>query len=241
MKDVHRSRGYFPTPKETLWKWIKGKASHAARKDAPAKEKENVRARTKEKAQRDVLDHVSCARDLIGLVTVLHTMEERASVLTRSARDARTLHRFDKLTWNVTSMIGSQVQVLLQSLFHPCRILSVLTSMESSFSILEPQCPWEALICCREFKKCTCRPVFGSLHIPCHHFIFPSRTEKRTCRRVFCLCRTGPGKSYLHSSVEHARTSAVGSRCGRRFGTCRRSCRLPSVSESLEAGRHTWP
>ena len=30
---------------------------------------------------------------------------------------------------------------------------------------LEPQCPWKASICCREFKKCTHRPVFNSLHI----------------------------------------------------------------------------
>ena len=65
--------------------------------------------------------------DLIGLVTVLHTMEERASVSTRSARDTRTLHDFDKLTRKATSMIGSQVQMLLQSRFHPCRILPVLT------------------------------------------------------------------------------------------------------------------
>ena len=50
-------------------------------------------------------------------------------------------------------MIGSQVQVLLQSLFRPCRILPVLTSMESSFSILEPHCPWEELICLREFLE----------------------------------------------------------------------------------------
>ena len=70
------------SPKETWWKSIKGKASHAARKDAPAKEKENVRARAKEKARGDVLDHVSCARDLTGLVIVFHIMVERASVST---------------------------------------------------------------------------------------------------------------------------------------------------------------
>ena len=110
---------------------IKGKASHAARKDAPAKEKENVRG--------DVLDHVSCARDLTGLVTVFHIMEERASVSTHLARNTRILLRFDKLTWKATSMIGSQLQVLLQFRFHLCRILPVLTSTESSLSILEPQ------------------------------------------------------------------------------------------------------
>ena len=41
-------------------------------------------------------------------------------------------------------------------------------------------------------------------------------------------------------SVQRTRTSAVGSRCARRFGTCRRSCRLLRVSESCEAGRHGW-
>ena len=63
--------------------------------------------------------------DLTGLVTVLHTMEERASVSTHLARDTRTLHRFDRLKWKATSIIGSHVQVLLQSRFHPCRILPV--------------------------------------------------------------------------------------------------------------------
>ena len=56
-----------------------------------------------EKARRDVLDQVSCARDLTGLVTVLHIMVERASVLTNLERDTRTLHRFDRLTWKATS------------------------------------------------------------------------------------------------------------------------------------------
>ena len=52
-------------------------------------------------------------------------------------------------------------------------------------------------------------------------------------------CTVSALKSHiLHSSAERARTSAVGSRCARRFGTCRRSRRLFRVSESLEAGRH---
>ena len=51
------------------------------------------------------------------------------------ARDTRTPHRSDKLTWKTTNMIGSQVQVLLQSRFHLCRILPVLTSTKSSFSM----------------------------------------------------------------------------------------------------------
>ena len=130
---------------------------------------------------------VSCANDLTGLVIVLHVMVERASVSTHSARDTKTLHRFDSLTWNATSMIGSQVQVLLQYRFHPCRNLPVLTSTESSFSIPEPQCPWEVSICCKEFKKCMRRLVLDSHHIPCHHSVFPSRTDKRTCRQLFFL------------------------------------------------------
>ena len=56
---------------ETYWKSIKGKASHAAKKDAQAKEKENVSVR--EKAREDVLDPDSCARSLTGLVTVHHS------------------------------------------------------------------------------------------------------------------------------------------------------------------------
>ena len=149
-----------------------------------------------EKARRDVLDQVSCARDLTGLVTVLHIMVERASVLTHLERDTRTLHRFDRLTWKATSTRITCAGAL-QSRFHPCRILPVLTSTESSFSILEPQCPREVLICCREFKKCTRRLVSDFPRIPCHHFVFPSRTEERTCRQVFCLYRICLGKSYF--------------------------------------------
>ena len=106
------------------------------------------------------------------------------------AKDTRTLHRFDRLTWKATN-ISAQVQVLLQSRFHPCRILSVLTSTESSFSILDPQCP--LLISCREFKKCTRQP--GHSH-PVSPLILRERT-KRTCRQVFCLYRICPGKSYF--------------------------------------------
>ena len=71
---------------------------------------QTTRERAKEKVREDVLDH---ARHLIGLATALHIMEERASVPPHLARDPRTLHRFDKLTWKVTNMTGSQVQVLL--------------------------------------------------------------------------------------------------------------------------------
>ena len=104
IEDVHRSRGYFPVSKGNMMEVDQGKASHAARKDAPAKAKENVRARAKEKARGDVLDRVSCARDLTGLAIVLHIMVERASVSTHLARDTRTLHRFDRLTWKATSI-----------------------------------------------------------------------------------------------------------------------------------------
>ena len=39
-------------------------------------------------------------------------------------------------------MTGSQVHVRLQSLVRQCKISLVLTSTESSFSTLQPQCPW---------------------------------------------------------------------------------------------------
>ena len=140
VKAVHRSRGYFPVSKGNMMEVDQGEGKSRGKKGRSRKRKTSGQEQRK-RQWGDVLDHVSCARDLTGLVTVLHTMEERASVSTRSARDTRTLHRFDKLTWKATSMIGSQVQVLLQSLFHPCRVVPVLTSTESSFSILGPQCP----------------------------------------------------------------------------------------------------
>ena len=137
-KDVHRSRGHFPVSKGNTMEVGQGKGKSRGKKGRSSKGKGKRQARAKEKARGDVLDDVSCARDLTGLVTALHIMVERASVSTHLARDTR-IHRFDKLTWKATSMIGSQVQVLLQSRFHVCRTLPVLTSTESSFSILEPQ------------------------------------------------------------------------------------------------------
>ena len=126
MKDVHRSRGNFPVSKGNMMEVDQGKGKPLGKKGRSSKRKGKSQGKSKGKG------------DVTGLVTVLHTMEERASVSTRSARGTRTLHDFDKLTRKATSMIGSQVQVLLQSPFHPCRILPVLTSTESSFSILEP-------------------------------------------------------------------------------------------------------
>ena len=55
------------------------------------------------------------------------------------------------------------------------------------------------------------------------------RTRGRVDESSACsqIAREG---DFFNSSVERARTSGVGSRYGRRFGT-RRSCRLLSVSE----------
>ena len=80
--------------------------------------KENTAERAKEKARGGVQAHVFCVRDLIGLVTVLHIMVEKASASPQLARDPGTLHRFDKLIWKATNMIGSQVQVPSQSRCH---------------------------------------------------------------------------------------------------------------------------
>ena len=132
-------------------------------------------------------------------------------------------------------MIGSRVQVLLQSRFHLCRILPVLTSTESSFSILEPRCPREALICCREFKKCTRRLVSDSPRIRVTTpFFLRERTRSRVDKRFACTVLALES----HILLSSARTSAVESRCARRFGTCRRSRRLLRVSESFEVGSH---
>ena len=163
--------------------------------------------------------------------------EDRASVSTHLARDTRILHRLDKLTWKVTSMTGSQVQVLLQSRFHLCRILPVLTSTESSFSILEPQCQWEALISCRESTKCTRRRVFDSLHIPCPSLRFPFvNGQEDVSTSVLPVPYFALESHILHSCAERARASAVGNRCARRFGIDHVDCSM--FSESLEAGRH---
>ena len=91
-------------------------------------------------------------------VTVLHIMVERANVLYH-LQELFTV--FDKLIWKVTDVTGSQVQVPLQFGSHLCRILQVLIFKESSFSILEPRCPWEVLIFCENFKRFTQMPDFS--------------------------------------------------------------------------------
>ena len=122
---------------------IKVKECHVARRDVSAQERESTEEKARERAKGDVPDHVFCAKDHTGLVTVLHIMVERANVLYHLAKDTRTLHRFDKLIWKVTDVSGSQVQVPLQFGSHLCRIMQALFFKEGSFSILEPRCPWE--------------------------------------------------------------------------------------------------
>ena len=74
-----------------------------ARGCVSAQERESTEEKARERAKGDVPDHVFCAKDHTGLVTVLHIMAERANVLYHLARDTRTLHRhrFDKLIWKV--------------------------------------------------------------------------------------------------------------------------------------------
>ena len=222
MKDVHRSRGYFPVSnRKHDGSKIKGKTSHAARKDAPAKEKENARARAKEKAEGDVLDRVSCARDLTGLVTILHTMEERASVSTHSARDTRILHRFDKLTWKATSMTGSQVQVLLQSRFH---FLQNFASFDLDGKFILDSGATMSMGGVDLLQRIQEMYAQARLRLSSHpvsplRFSFANGQEDVSTSVLpvpYVLWKV----FFLHSSVERARTSAVGSRCARRFGTC---------------------
>ena len=47
-------------------------------------------------------------------------------------------------------------------------------------------------------------PVFDSLPIPCHHFVSPLRTDKRTCRRVFFLVPYLPWKVIFYIRVLNA-------------------------------------
>ena len=92
MKDLHRSRGNFPVSKGNSMEVDQGKGkSRVARRDAPTKDKENTRDRAREKAKEDALDHVFRARDLTGLATVLHIMEERVSAPLHLAMDQEFL------------------------------------------------------------------------------------------------------------------------------------------------------
>ena len=121
-------------------------ASHAERQGVHAKAKERVRG--------DVLAHVFCVKVLIGLATVPRIMVAKASVSFRLAREPSVPHSFfDMQTWKAMSMTGSQAQEHSQFLFRFCSMLPVLTLTESSFSIMEPHCPWEVLIFYRQFKR----------------------------------------------------------------------------------------
>ena len=131
----------FLSQRAARWTSIKEKEHHVARRDAPAKEKENTEETARERARGDLPDHVSCVKDLTGLVSVLHIMVERVSVPSHLARDTRTLHRFDKLIWKAMNVTGSQAQVPLQLRFRHCRLSQVSTWKGSSFSTLEPRCP----------------------------------------------------------------------------------------------------
>ena len=116
MKDVHRSRGYFLSQRAIHEGKSRGK------KGRFPQEKENPGKRAKKRARGDVLDHVFCVRDHIGLAIVLHIKVERANVLHHLVRDIRTLHRFDKLIW------GRQT-----SLDFRCRCLCHLVSITAEF------------------------------------------------------------------------------------------------------------
>ena len=51
---------------------IKVKESHVARRDVSAQERESTEEKARERAKGDVPDHVFCAKDHTGFVTVLH-------------------------------------------------------------------------------------------------------------------------------------------------------------------------
>ena len=116
VKDVHRSRGFFPVSKGNMMEVDQGKGKSRGKKGRSSKGKGKRQGKSKGKKQGETSWTMSLVSDLTGLVIVLHTMIERASVSTHLARETRTLHRFDRLTWKATSMIGLQVQVLLQEM-----------------------------------------------------------------------------------------------------------------------------
>ena len=88
MKDVHRSRGYFPVSRGNMMEVDLGQGKSRGKKGRSSEGKGKRQAKSKGKGKgRRVSTHL--------------------------ARDTRTFHRFDKLAWKATSMVGSQVQVLL--------------------------------------------------------------------------------------------------------------------------------
>ena len=100
-----------------------------------AKESPKERPRAGARAREVAPAHVFCAKVFTGPAIVLHTMVAKASVLFRLAFFQQAQLEGDRYDW----ITGA---VLLQSLLRQCKFSPVLTSTESSFSTLEPQCPW---------------------------------------------------------------------------------------------------
>ena len=87
----------------------------------------------------------------------------------------------------------------------------------------------------RDLRRCSTSVDFTSRATT--SFLLGERSRGRLdeCSAFSLLALKG---YFLNSSVERARTSVVGSRCARGSGTCRGPCRLLGVLESFEAGRH---
>ena len=165
-----------------------------ARRDTPAKEKENTEERAKERARGDVLDPVSCVKDRTVLVSVLHIMVERSSVPSHLARDTKNLHRFDKAypEGNERDWItgGGALAISFPSLQNFANfdlegkfILDSGAKMSMGGVDLLP----------KKIKKFTQMLGIGCLRTPFHHFVSRSRTAKKTCLRVFYLFPIRPG------------------------------------------------
>ena len=158
---------------------------------------------------------------------------------THSARDTKTLHRFDRLTWKATSMIGSQVQVLLHYRFHPCRNFASF-DIDGKF-ILDSGATMSmgGVDLLQRIQEMYAQAGLQLTSHPVSPLRFSFANGREDVSTSVLLVPYLPWKSHiLHSCAERARTSAVGNRCARRYGTCCRSRRLLRVSESFEVGRH---
>ena len=143
MKDVHRSRGHFPVSKGNMMEVDQGKGKSRGKKGRSSKGK--GKRQNMSKGKGNGRRPGPCL-----LCQVPHWARDRPSHHGGKGEGVNSCGKGHKNS-------SPFRQAYLKGDKHDW--------ITGAGVFLEPQCPWDASICCREFKKCTHRPVFNSLHI----------------------------------------------------------------------------
>ena len=184
MKNVHRSCGYLPFSKGNMMEVDQGKGKSRGKKGRSSKGK----GRRQGKSTGTGKEETSWTMSLVPGTSLwlVKGVNSFGKGHKNSSPFRQAYLEGDMHDW----ITGA---VLLQSRFHLCRILPVLTSTKSSFSILEPQCPWEA-----ENPR-NVRAGRSSTHLTSRvtTSLFLREWTGGRVHECFCLHRTYPAKSFF--------------------------------------------